>query len=70
MRLHQSGENQKTDSLKNPATKAELSSIKTPKMWENYVKSKSTKPLNADDSDEDSSPSIVLPGLPGMHSRI
>lgn len=65
---HRSGDNQTTGGLTAPATKEERSSITTPKMWGNYEKSESTKPVNADDSDEDSSPAIVLPGLPGVHS--
>ena len=69
VRHHHTGDNQTTQGLKVSSIKEELSSnINTPKMWENYENSESTKPLNEVDSDEDSSPAIALPGFPGVHS--
>ena len=66
MRHHHSDDSQTTEGLKTPETKEDLSSNNETKIWENYENTQATKPFNADDSD--SSPAIVLPGLPGVHS--
>ena len=69
MRPHHSGETQTTNALEVQATRKEFSSeIRAVITPGNYGKTEWTKPLNNDNSYEDSSPVMESPGLSGVNS--